>query len=211
MKIFAPMGARPGGRDRPRIDQPVFERRDLAEHVLHFGGVLHAGKLHDDAIEALALHDGLGHAELVHAVAQRGDVRGDREVAPLAHLLRGQHAFDRGAIDDAGVAALQVRVILLDRFTHLAEIGARGQQHAQAIRHVRIHLDRRYIDVRDAVGLERALEVLRVGVEELLDRAVDVHLVEKIEAAAQVEAQRHRLEADRAPSRPAHATRTTSR
>ena len=58
----------------PRIDQPVFERRDLAEHVLHFRGVLHAGQLHDDAIEALALHDGLGDAELVDAIAQRGDV-----------------------------------------------------------------------------------------------------------------------------------------
>ena len=74
-------------RHRPRIDQPVFERRHLAEDVLHLGRVLHAGQLHDDAIETLPLHDGLGHAERVHAVAQRGDVGGDGEVAALAHLL----------------------------------------------------------------------------------------------------------------------------
>ena len=41
------------------------------------------------------------------------------------------------------------------------------------------------------VGVERAAEVLLVGVEQLLDRAVDVHLVQQIEAAAQVEAERH--------------------
>ena len=46
--------------------------------------ILDAGQLDEDAVEALALHDGLGHAELVDAVAQRQRVLLDREVLALA-------------------------------------------------------------------------------------------------------------------------------
>src|SRR5262249_8179584 len=48
------------GLDRAvlRVLEAPFERRDLAENVLHFGRVLHARELHIDAVETLALHDG---------------------------------------------------------------------------------------------------------------------------------------------------------
>jgi hypothetical protein len=45
--------------------------------------ILGARQLHDDAPLALALDDGLGHAEGVDAVAQRGDVLLQREVLDL--------------------------------------------------------------------------------------------------------------------------------
>ena len=47
---------------------------------------------------------------------------------------------------------------------------------------------------------ERAAEVLLVAIEQLRDGAVDVHLVQQIEAAAQVEAERHGAQADRLDS-----------
>ena len=46
------------------------------------------------------------------------------------------------------------------------------------------------------LGGQRAAEILLVAVEQLADRAVDVHLVEQVQAAAQVEAQRHGPQAD---------------
>ncbi len=65
---------------------PHLEGCRAAEDVLRAGGVLHAGQLHDDAVRALLLDDGLGHAQLVDAVAQDGDVLRDRAV--LDALLR---------------------------------------------------------------------------------------------------------------------------
>ncbi len=62
------------------------QRCDLAQDVLGLGGVLHARQLHIDAIEALALHDGLGNAQLIDAVAQGDEVLLDGIVLPVADL-----------------------------------------------------------------------------------------------------------------------------
>ena len=72
-----------------RADQAELQGRGGAEHALGLRRVLHAGQLHDDAVQALALHHRLGHAELVDAVAQRHGVLLDREIAALAHLVFG--------------------------------------------------------------------------------------------------------------------------
>src|SRR5690606_28513295 len=82
------------------------ERRRRAEHALGLRRILNARKLHENAIEALALHDGLGHAELVDAVTQRDYVLLDREVLPLADHRLGRPypepgpAADLRALDD---------------------------------------------------------------------------------------------------------------
>jgi hypothetical protein len=65
------------------VHQPVFQRRGGAEQLLQPRRVLGAGQLHDDAPLALALDDGLGDAQGVDAVAQRGDVLLQREVLDL--------------------------------------------------------------------------------------------------------------------------------
>ena len=62
------------------VDHAHLERRGAAEDVLRLGGVLHAGQLHHDAVGALLLDHRLGHAELVDAVVQRGDVLLQRAV-----------------------------------------------------------------------------------------------------------------------------------
>ena len=56
------------------VDQPELEGCRGAKHALRLGRVLNARQLNDNPIEALALDHRLGDAELVDAVAQRGDV-----------------------------------------------------------------------------------------------------------------------------------------
>ena len=138
------------GRNRSRIDQAVFERRDLAEDVLDLGGVLHAGQLHHDAVEALALHDGLGDAELVDAIAQRGDVGGDGEVAALAHLLRAS-ARSRPPLPSLTTASRHARsgCTLLIAARTLPGSASCRQQHAQAVRDVRVDGERVDVGERD--------------------------------------------------------------
>ena len=48
-----------------------------------WAGILHAGKLHHDAVQTLALHHRLGHAQLVDTVPQGGGVLLDGKGLPL--------------------------------------------------------------------------------------------------------------------------------
>ena len=50
------------------VDHADFKRRRAAQDVFGFGGVLHAGQLHHDAVQALLLNDRFGHTELVDPV-----------------------------------------------------------------------------------------------------------------------------------------------
>ena len=52
------------------VHEAEFDRGGGAEDALGLGGVLHAGQLHDDAVQALALHHRLGHAQLIDPVAR---------------------------------------------------------------------------------------------------------------------------------------------
>src|SRR5205814_918310 len=63
------------------IDEHDLQRRGAAEYFLRARRVLHARQLHDDTVQTLALYHRLGHAELVHTVAQRRDVLLDRIAA----------------------------------------------------------------------------------------------------------------------------------
>ncbi len=90
------------------VDHADLERRRAAEDVLRARGVLHAGQLHDDALGALLLDDRLGHAQLVHAVAQDLDVL--RDGAVLDALLRlGLEARDEPQVAGAAVGARGTR------------------------------------------------------------------------------------------------------
>src|SRR3569833_1072215 len=56
------------------IDHAELERRGRAKNLLGAGRVLHAWELHHDAVLALLLNHGFGHAELVDAITQGSDV-----------------------------------------------------------------------------------------------------------------------------------------
>jgi hypothetical protein len=73
----------------PPADTPASRWRRA---VLQPRRVLGAGQLHDDAPLALALDDGLGDAQRVDAVAQRGDVLLQREALDLLLLCGGSSA-----------------------------------------------------------------------------------------------------------------------
>ena len=70
----APGRCRVAPRASARPDHAHLQRGGAADDVLGLGGVLHAGQLHDDAVQPLLLDHRLGHAEFVDAVVQRGDV-----------------------------------------------------------------------------------------------------------------------------------------
>jgi hypothetical protein len=69
------------------VDQAHLQRGGAAQDVLGLGRVLHAGQLHDDAVQALLLDHRLGHAEFVDPVVQRGDVLLERGVLQAARGL----------------------------------------------------------------------------------------------------------------------------
>ena len=60
-----------------------FQRGGAADDVFGFGGVLHAGQLHHDAVGAGLLNNRLGHAQFVHAVVQGVDVLLHGSIADL--------------------------------------------------------------------------------------------------------------------------------
>jgi hypothetical protein len=65
-----------------------FQRGGAAQDVLGLGGVLHTGQLHHDAVQPLLLDHRLGHAQLVDAVVQGGDVLFQRLFLGLSWRLR---------------------------------------------------------------------------------------------------------------------------
>src|SRR5690606_34992105 len=184
------------------IDEPELERRRRAEHAFRLRRILDTGKLHENPVEALTLHDGLGHAELVHAVTQRDGVLLAREILPVAdHRLRRPEAeprppADLRALDDQ---ALRERDLL--RLVELAndlfgarDIGLVLQRHEKLpVVDTKLRANARVAKLGPEVRL-----VVR---EKLIDGRVDVDLIEKVYAATQVEAERHRLQADRGEPR----------
>ena len=84
----SPSGARPrrsaSTASCVSVDEVELERGRRAEHAFRLVGILHARQLDENPVEALPLHDGLGDADRVHAIAQRQRVLLDREVLPLA-------------------------------------------------------------------------------------------------------------------------------
>src|SRR6185312_294875 len=107
----------------------VFQRRHRAQHALGFGGVLHARQFHDDARFTLLLDQRFGYAEFIDAVAQRGDVLGDRGLGEFLHDV----GFDRRGqrvTATRRTAVRQVEVGVVRRYcTHGVVAIGRGLEH----------------------------------------------------------------------------------
>ena len=181
-----------------RIHQPELQRRDLAEQILHLGRILHARQLHVDAVQALSLHDRLGHAQFVDAIRERGAVLLQRVVLARLDLRRGQHHVDCRAGRRRCAGECQIGLSTFRSAALTAAVSAPAGS-----------VTRRPFGIAPAAGVERrdvgegqlglgqgAPEALLVALEQLADRAVDVDLVEQIQAAAQVQAQRHGLQSE---------------
>jgi hypothetical protein len=180
----------------------VFQRRLRAEDLLGFGRILHAGKLDHDAVRALLLDQRLGHAELVDAIAQGGQVAGDD--GSLLFLQRGfadarveREARRRGgAVDDFQrrlvAEFLGLVDILRDFVRRRGAVGLRAQHHDDALR---AGVDRLVADLGIA---QRGADIVDVARLHLVQRRLLVDFHQEVHAALQVEAERHAVRTDRA-------------
>ena len=168
------------------IDHADFQRGGAAQNVLGLGGVLHPGQLHHHAIHALLLDHRLGHAELVDAVAQGGDVLLQRE---FLHALLG-YRFEFGGQRE-----------------FIGSVGRREQQVAKSIRQLglcgialvagaEMHDHRLPLfgnaAVADFFAAQIGAEIVLITAGGLVECRRHVHFQQEIHPAAQIETQIHR-------------------
>jgi len=172
--------------------QAEFQVGGLAEDALGFGGVLHAGQFDDDAVGALALHQRLGHAQLVDPVAHGGEVLLDRVFANLDQLGLGQvQAQDLQAVA-LQFLQLEIGEVLADQAAGLLKQRAVGKA----------KLDRAVLlgqrAVTHALLAQQALDLAFVDLQTRIDSLVHVHFKEEMHAAGEVETEFHRAGAEAA-------------
>ncbi len=178
------------------------DRRSRTEDSLRLARILHARELHEDSVQPLPLDDGLRDAESIHAIAQRQRVLLNREILALAqrglgkpHAKPGAAAGEGGGIHGqsarhlAELHELIATIEVPDDLLGPVEVRGLDDRDGQLI-----SLDAEVVaDVRLAqLRAQRGL----VGAEILLNRRIEIHLVHEMHAAAQIEAKRHRLQAD---------------
>ena len=162
---------------RPRIS--------LAAH-----DVLHAGKLHDDAVGALLLDHRLGDAELVHPLAERSDVLLERRVLDALLGFGPDGGVQARLRRVAGVQELEIGQRLGERpLRLLARFGVAEPDDDRAA----LAGDARVANVLVA---QRRAHVAGERVEPFGERALHVDLQQEVHAAAQIQPEIHRQRAD---------------
>ena len=174
------------------VDHPHFQRGGAPEDALGVRGVLHAGQLDHDAIGTGLLDDRLRHAQLVHPVAQRGQVLLDGELLNALLRLRPQRT-DQQILAVAILATQQqVGEIALDEGAGLVAAGALLEAHHQLLA-----LAADAAAARVLLAAQRAADSGAEAVQGLGDRTLHVDLEQEMHAPAQVQTEVHRLRADR--------------
>jgi hypothetical protein len=167
-----------------------FEGRGAAEDLLRARRVLHARELHHDAIDALLLHDRLGDAELVHAIAQRLDVLLQRL------LLLALRDLGLDARDERRFAA---RLLLADH--EIGHVGERLQRRRPLVGLAEADHDAIAFapdaGVIDFLVAEQPAHITEVALDCLVPGGLHVDLQQEVHAAAQVEPEVHGLRAER--------------
>ena len=185
-----------------RVHEVKLDRRRRTENSLRLARILHTRELHEDAVQSLPLDNGLRNAELIHAIAQRQRVLLNREILTLAqrglgeaHAEPGASAGEGGRLHDqparhlAELHELIAAVEVPDDLLGALEVRGLDDWDGQPISlDVDVVTDIRLAQLRAQRGL--------VGAEILLNRRIEIHLVHEMHAAAQIEAQSHRLQAD---------------
>ena len=168
------------------VDHAHFQCGGAADDVFGFGGVLYAGELDGDAVGTGLLDDGLGHAQFVDAVVQGGDVLFDGLFADVGQCLFGQGEDEAAAVGGEGgfgQQALQLR-------QHVFQLGGVLERDGEAV----------VVDyglaAADFLFGQLAADVAGVTLEGFLHGGLHVHLHGEVHAAAQIEAEEHRVGAD---------------
>ena len=163
-----------------------FQRGGTPDDVFGFGRVLHAGQLHDDAVYTRLLDNRFGYAQFVHTVVQGVDVLRHGLFADIVHGL-----FRKGENQAAAVAGERgFGEHVFERRQDFVQVGFVLEGDGQAV--VVLH------DGADAdfFTAQLAADVAGVAVEGFLHRGLHVHLHGEMHAAAQVEAEEHRVGTD---------------
>ncbi len=167
------------------VHEPELDRGRRRQDLVQFRRVLHAGQLHDDAVDTLPLHERFGDAQFVDTIPERRDVLLDRKILACADLRLGHPHGERLVVVAVGDQHLGIGV------AHDAPrgvvIGTVGDPHGDGVA----------LEI-DAVAYPRlaqpVVEILLVGLEPLLDRRLHVDLEQHVDTAAQVQAQAHRIQ-----------------
>ena len=168
------------------VGQPELEGRGGPEDLLGARGVLHAGQLDHDPAFALLLDHRLGDAELVDAVAQRGQVLLQRELLQLLHCGLRHPQLEHHITPALGLGHQQVGEVPANQVVGLlAGLGVgEGHQDDPALGEG----DRLVTQLFVAQQLAQVVDVALLG---LAHGRRHVHLEKEVHPAAQVEAEVH--------------------
>ncbi len=166
--------------------QPELQVGGFAQNHLGAGGILHPGQLHYNAVATLLLHQGFTYAQFVDAIAQCGQVFGDRMVFYLLYGLLCHSGLHRQTAAFTGAAAVQLRRFVAqhtdDGVLLLTVLNNNIKTHGY-----RLHFNAKQALI--AYGLaNRTLQVLHL----IPHRFRGVHLQQEVHTAGQVQPQVHR-------------------
>ena len=172
--------------------QAELQAGGLAEDTLGLGGVLHARQLDHDAVGALALHQRLGHAKLVDAIAHRGEVLLDRIFADAGQGGWRQRDIEHLQLVALAAGQLEIGIGLADQALRLSEGFAVGEAQLEGV------VAARHAAVADTLLAQQALHLAFVDFQARIDRLVHVHFQQEVHTTGQVQTQFHRRGADAA-------------
>ena len=163
-----------------------FQRGGAPDDVFGFGGVGHAGKLHDDAVRTRLLDNGFCRAQFVYAVVQGGDVLFDGIGAYLRQQGFGQR-YRGGCAVSADFRAVHDFAQFGQGGVEAVGIG-KGNNQRGAV----------FADVTRAQFFlaQGAADVACVAVKRFVCGCLHVHFHGEMHAAAQIQSEEHRAGTD---------------
>ncbi len=157
----------------------------LAENALGFGSVLYARQFDHDAVGPLALHQRLGDAQLVDAVAHGGQVLLDRIFANLSQLGLGQRQPQHELAVALAGGQLEIGEVLANQRLSGAEGFLIGEAQLHGI------LQIRQAAIAHALLAQQAFDLAFGDVQPRLDGLLHIDFQQEVHAAGEVETELH--------------------
>src|SRR5690606_38031890 len=143
--------------------------------------VLHARQLDHDTVGALALHQRLGHTQLVDAVAHSGEVLLDRVFADIGQGGRGQRDIEHLQLVAHAAGHFEVVEIPADQALSPGQRFAVGEAQLEGV------VATGKTAVTDPLLAQQALDLALVDLQARVDRLVHVHFEQEVHATGRSE------------------------